>query len=166
MDSYSLEQVEKLCRSMEEAYRIPSRRSDVSKDHSHHWYKQSDESQKVESQTSWSFSNPQTYRDISLPNSLTSKIVKPPQCLLCVTTQKILIRPQSCVGTRKYTIKGDLIFNLLIVKIVGKGTNELRNKSVSLVKVAQDNVSSKEFTWELEEDMRKDYPELFRGNKF
>ena len=48
----------------------------------------------------------------------------------------------------------------MIVKIVDKGTKQLRNKSVPLVKVAWGSGSSEEFTWELEEDMKRDYPRV------
>ena len=60
----------------------------------------------------------------------------------------------------------DLTLNLLIVKIMDKGTKQLRNNFVPLVKVAWGSRKSEEFTWELEQHMRKDYPELFKGNKF
>ena len=60
----------------------------------------------------------------------------------------------------------DLTLNLLIVKIMDKGTKQLRHNFVPLVKVAWGSRKSEEFTWELEQYMRKDYPELFRGNKF
>ena len=63
-------------------------------------------------------------------------------------------------------LKEDLTFDLPIVKIVDKGTKQLRNKSIPLVKVAWVNRNSEEFTWEFEEDMKRNYLELFRGNKF
>ena len=49
---------------------------------------------------------------------------------------------------------------------MNKGTKQLRNKSIPLVKVAWSSGSSEEFMWELEEDMKKYYPELFRDNNF
>jgi len=39
----------------------------------------------------------------------------------------------------------------------------LRSKIISLVKVLWRNQHIEEATWELEEEMRKDYPRLFQG---
>ena len=52
------------------------------------------------------------------------------------------------------------------MKIVDEGTKQHKNKSVPLVKVAWGSGKLEEFTWELEQDIRKDYLELFIGNKF
>ena len=65
--------------------------------------------------------NPQMCRDVNLLNSLTFKSVKFPQCLPCVATQEIL---------ESIFLREDLTFNLLIVKIVDKGTKQLRNKFI------------------------------------
>ena len=49
-------------------------------------------------------------------------------------------------------------------RIVDRSIKQLRNKSLQLVKVAWGKEGMEDYTWELDSDMRKDYPELFLGN--
>ena len=62
--------------------------------------------------------------------------------------------------------RDDLTFHVSPTRIVDKSTKHLRNKAVQLVKVAWGNEDSAGCTWELESDMRKEYPELFSGTQF
>ncbi|KAG8499496.1 hypothetical protein CXB51_005958 [Gossypium anomalum] len=52
------------------------------------------------------------------------------------------------------------------VKILAREVKELRNKRVPLVKVLWHRHGMEEATWETEESMRSQYPNLFSGNKF
>jgi len=47
------------------------------------------------------------------------------------------------------------------MKILDRREKELRNKVIPLVKVLWRNHAVEEATWELEEDMRKNFPALF-----
>ena len=49
------------------------------------------------------------------------------------------------------------------VQILDRKEKQLRNKIISLVKVLWRNQHIEEATWELEEEMRKNYPHLFQG---
>ena len=49
------------------------------------------------------------------------------------------------------------------VQILDRKKKQLRSKNISLVKVLWRNQHIEEATWELEEEMRKDYPHLFQG---
>ena len=48
------------------------------------------------------------------------------------------------------------------VKVLDRKDKVLRNKTIPLVKVLWQNSKVEEATWELESDMRSQYPELFR----
>ena len=47
------------------------------------------------------------------------------------------------------------------VEILDNTMKQLKNKEIPLVKVLWRNYRVEEATWEPEDDMRKDYPELF-----
>ena len=47
------------------------------------------------------------------------------------------------------------------MQILGRKEKELRNKTISLVKVHWGNHLVKEATWEQEDQMRSQYPHLF-----
>ena len=59
----------------------------------------------------------------------------------------------------------DLTFNLLPSQIVDHGVKQLRNKTIPLVKVACSRENMEEYTWELESEMKKEYPDLFTSNE-
>ncbi|KAJ9543405.1 hypothetical protein OSB04_023112 [Centaurea solstitialis] len=48
------------------------------------------------------------------------------------------------------------------IAVLERRTKTLRNKEVSLVKVQWEHRKGSEWTWELEDEMRRNYPELFR----
>ena len=52
------------------------------------------------------------------------------------------------------------------VKILARETKELRNKKINLVKVLWQKHEIEEATWEPDEAMRKQYPNLFTGKIF
>ncbi|XP_027337997.1 uncharacterized protein LOC113851646 [Abrus precatorius] len=58
-------------------------------------------------------------------------------------------------------LKEDLTFHVSPTRIVDKGSKQLRNKIVKLVKVAWGKEGTEGFTWELESDIKREYPKLF-----
>ncbi|XP_025661923.1 uncharacterized protein [Arachis hypogaea] len=60
-------------------------------------------------------------------------------------------------------LKENLIFQVTLVRIDDTSVKKLRGKDVPLVKVAWERARVEEHTWELESEMRKDYPKLFSG---
>ena len=69
--------------------------------------------------------------------------------------------PSHVINYDGLQIEGDLSFEEKPVQILDRKEKELRNKKVSLVKVLWRSKFVEEQTWELEDEMRKKYPELF-----
>ncbi|XP_016173149.1 uncharacterized protein LOC107615612 [Arachis ipaensis] len=63
-------------------------------------------------------------------------------------------------------LKENLTFQVTPVRIDDTSVKKLRGKEVSLVKVAWKRAGVEEHTWELESEMRKDYPKLFSVLRF
>ncbi|XP_072082808.1 uncharacterized protein [Arachis hypogaea] len=61
-------------------------------------------------------------------------------------------------------LKENLTFQVTPVRIDDTSVKKLRGKDVPLVKVAWKRAGVEEHPWELEFEMRKDYPELFSSN--
>ncbi|XP_070010863.1 uncharacterized protein [Nicotiana sylvestris] len=59
-------------------------------------------------------------------------------------------------------VNPDLTYEEEPIQILAREIKELRNKRITLVKVLWRNHSGEEATWEREEDMRVQYPHLFR----
>ncbi|XP_073300556.1 uncharacterized protein [Primulina huaijiensis] len=60
-------------------------------------------------------------------------------------------------------LEGDLTYEEQPVRILDQRIKELRNRQVQLVKVLWRNQNIEEATWEREEDIRQQYPELFES---
>ena len=58
-------------------------------------------------------------------------------------------------------LRNDLSYEEQPVQILGRGEKELRNKTISLVKVLWRNHLVEETTWEREDHIRSQYPHLF-----
>ncbi|XP_047320536.1 uncharacterized protein LOC124924561 [Impatiens glandulifera] len=58
-------------------------------------------------------------------------------------------------------LENDLSYEERPTQIMAKQTRKLRNKEESMVKVLWHNSSIEEATWEVEQDMHQNYPELF-----
>ncbi|XP_072073961.1 uncharacterized protein [Arachis hypogaea] len=67
--------------------------------------------------------------------------------------------------TESVELRENLTFQVTPVRIDDTSVKKLRGKEVSLVKVAWKRAGVEEHTWELESEMRKDYPELFSGSE-
>ena len=58
-------------------------------------------------------------------------------------------------------LQSDLTSVELPVRVLAREVKELRNKRIPLLKVQWNRGSVEETSWEREEDMRRDYPQLF-----
>ena len=76
--------------------------------------------------------------------------------------RKYVFDPSHIVDHRPLGLTPDLSFNEAPIKILDGKVKQLRTKSIPMVKVLWKHHPSTEATWELEEEMRKHYPELFR----
>lgn len=60
-------------------------------------------------------------------------------------------------------LRPNLTFQPMPVQVVDHSLKTLRNKTIPMVKVIWEGSTPEEATWELEEDMRKEYSYLFHG---
>ena len=59
-------------------------------------------------------------------------------------------------------LRDDLTYVVRPVKILDRSLKELRGgKTIPLVKVLWEGLTPEETTWEKEEDLQRDYPEIF-----
>ena len=75
--------------------------------------------------------------------------------------KKYLHDPSYVLSYEFLDIGPKLTYEEIPVKILDRKDKVLRNKIVPLVKVLWCNQAIEEATWEIKEDMRKRYPELF-----
>ncbi|XP_015950029.1 uncharacterized protein LOC107474896 [Arachis duranensis] len=78
--------------------------------------------------------------------------------------RKYTFDPRHVLESESVQVREDLMLPVTPVKIDDTSIKRLRGKEVSLVKVAWSQAGTEEHTWELESEMRKDYPHLFLGN--
>ncbi|XP_052177523.1 uncharacterized protein LOC127791581 [Diospyros lotus] len=69
--------------------------------------------------------------------------------------------PRIEVPEEKVEVRQNLTYIERPVKILDHKEKRLRSKSIPLVKVQWNHHSDREATWELEEDLRRQFPELF-----
>ena len=69
--------------------------------------------------------------------------------------------PSHVVSKETIELRPDLTYEEEPVEILAQQVKELRNKKIPLVKVLWRNHKTKEATWESEETMRQQYPQLF-----
>ena len=74
---------------------------------------------------------------------------------------KYISDPSHVLETPEIELGDDLSYEEQSVQILGGEENELRNKTISLVKVLWRNHLVEEATWEREDQMRSQYPHLF-----
>ncbi|KAA3461229.1 DNA/RNA polymerases superfamily protein [Gossypium australe] len=74
--------------------------------------------------------------------------------------------PSHVISLTEVEIQPDMTYGEEPIKILAREIKELRNKKVALVKVLWQRHDIKEATWELEETMRKQYPNIFIGKIF
>ena len=75
--------------------------------------------------------------------------------------RKYISDPSHVFETPEIEPRDDLSYEEQLVQILGREEKELRNKTISLVKVLWRNHLVEEATWEQEDQMRSQYPHLF-----
>ena len=75
--------------------------------------------------------------------------------------RKYISDPSHVLETPEIELRDDLSYEEHPVQILGREEKELRNKTISLVKVLWRNHLVEEVTWEREDQMRSQYPHLF-----
>ena len=75
--------------------------------------------------------------------------------------RKYISDPPHVLETLELELRDDLSYEEQPVQILGREEKELRNKTISLVKVLWRNHLVEEATWEREDQMRSQYPHLF-----
>ncbi|KAM6598147.1 hypothetical protein CsatA_008673 [Cannabis sativa] len=75
--------------------------------------------------------------------------------------RKYVSDPSHVLSYETLGLQEDLSYNERPVKILDQKDRILRNKTITLVKVLWKNSVVEEATWELESDMREQYPELY-----
>ncbi|KAA3480705.1 receptor-like protein kinase [Gossypium australe] len=69
--------------------------------------------------------------------------------------------PSHVIAPTKVEIQSDLSYSEEPIRILAREINELRNKKISLAKVLWHKHRVVEATWEPEDVMREQYPNLF-----
>ena len=69
--------------------------------------------------------------------------------------------PSHVVSSETIELRPDLTYEEELVEILAREVKELLNKKILLVKVLWRNHKTEEATWESEETMRQQYPQLF-----
>ena len=75
--------------------------------------------------------------------------------------RKYIPDPSHVLETPEIELRDDLSCEEQPVQILGREEKELRNKTISLVKVLRRNHLVEEATWERADQMRSQYPHLF-----
>ena len=77
--------------------------------------------------------------------------------------RKYISDPSHVLEKPKIELRDDLSYEEQLVQILDREEKELRNKTISLVKVLWRNHLVEEATWEREDQMRSQYPHLFHN---
>ena len=75
--------------------------------------------------------------------------------------RKYISDPSHVIQTDDVEIGEDLKYDEYPVAVIDQQVRQLRSKSIPMVKVRWRNHSVENCTWELEQDMREQYPHLF-----
>ncbi|XP_031257583.1 uncharacterized protein LOC116115589 [Pistacia vera] len=75
--------------------------------------------------------------------------------------RKYVSDPSHILQANEVELKDELIYEERPVQILDRRIKELRNKKVPLVKILWRNHNVEEATWEVEQDMKERYPDLF-----
>jgi hypothetical protein len=78
--------------------------------------------------------------------------------------RKYIPDPSHVIRYEPLQLQGDLVYKEVPVKLLDCKVQELRTKSIPLVKVLWRNHEIEEASWELEDEIRKKYPSLFDEN--
>jgi hypothetical protein len=75
--------------------------------------------------------------------------------------KKYLRVPEEQLPMEELNLRGDLTYSERLVKILDTAERVTRNKVIKMCKVQWSYHTEDEATWEHEEEIRADYPELF-----
>ncbi|XP_052172217.1 uncharacterized protein LOC127788146 [Diospyros lotus] len=75
--------------------------------------------------------------------------------------ERFIPDPKMEVPEEEVEVRQNLTYIERPVKILDRKEKKLRSKSIPLVKVQWNHHSDREATWELEEDLKRQFPELF-----
>jgi hypothetical protein len=75
--------------------------------------------------------------------------------------KKCLRVPEEQIPLEELTVKDDLTYEELPVKILETVERVTRSQTIKMCKVKWNRYTEDETTWEREEDLRKTYPQLF-----
>ena len=75
--------------------------------------------------------------------------------------RKYISDPSHVLKSDDVELKEDLAYEEQPVQILDRRIKELRNKTIPLVKVLWKNHKVEEATWEVEQQMRERFPNLF-----
>jgi hypothetical protein len=75
--------------------------------------------------------------------------------------RKYLPDPEHKIDLESITVQQDLTLECRPVRILESSERVMRRRTTKYVRVLWTNQTEREATWELEEQMRKKYPELF-----
>jgi hypothetical protein len=79
--------------------------------------------------------------------------------------RKYIPDPSHVIRYEPLQLQGDLAYKEVPVKVLDRKVQELRTKSIPLVKVLLRNHEIEEASWELEDEIRNKYPSLFDESK-
>ena len=79
--------------------------------------------------------------------------------------RKYIPDPSHVLKTPEIELRDDLSYEEQPVQILGREEKELRNKTISLVKIQWRNHLVEEATWEREDQLRSQYPHLFHDTR-
>jgi len=79
--------------------------------------------------------------------------------------RKYLKDPEQRIEAESVNIEQDLTVKYRPVQILGFSERVMRNRTIKYVKVLWTDQTGREATWELEDYMRKEYPELFESGE-
>jgi hypothetical protein len=79
--------------------------------------------------------------------------------------RKYIPDPSHVIRYEPLQLQRDLAYKEVPVKVLDRKVQELRTKSIPLVKVLWKNHEIEEASWELEDEIRKKYPSLFDDNE-
>ena len=75
---------------------------------------------------------------------------------------KYVADPTHMLSVQEVDVRADLSYPTYPVAVVDRQTRVLRNKEVNLVKIQWHGQGSEECTWEAEQAMKEEYPQLFQ----
>ena len=75
--------------------------------------------------------------------------------------RKYISDPSHMIQIDDVEIGEDLMYDEYPVAVIDQHVKQLRSKSIPMVKVIWNNHSVEDCTWELEQDMRDQFPHLF-----